>query len=63
MPVILPEAAHREWLDPELQDAGKVGEIIRLTAIGDVKHYQVSTRLNASKTDDEDLIKPLKETV
>lgn len=63
MPVILPEAAHSEWLDPELQDAGKVGEIIRLTAMGDVKHYQVGTRLNSAKTDDEDLILPLVEPV
>jgi putative SOS response-associated peptidase YedK len=61
MPVILPEAAHREWLDPEITDAGKVSEIIRLTAMGDVKHYPVSTRLNSAKTDDEDLIKPLAE--
>ena len=59
MPVILPEAAHREWLDPELQDAGKVGEIIRLTAMGDVKHHPVSTRLNSAKTDDEELIRPV----
>jgi putative SOS response-associated peptidase YedK len=59
MPVIIPEAAHREWLDPELHDAGKVGETIRLTAMSDVKHYQVSTRLNSGKTDDAQLIRPV----
>jgi putative SOS response-associated peptidase YedK len=59
MPVILREAAHLEWLDPELKDAAKVGEIIRLTAIDNVKHHPVSTRLNSAKTDDESLIEPI----
>ncbi len=61
MPVVFADAAHREWLDPDLQDAAKVAEIIRLCAVDDVKHYPVSTRLNSAKTDDEDLIRPLKE--
>ncbi len=59
MPVILADTAHREWLDPEQQDAGKVAEIVRLCAVDDVKHYPVSTRLNSSKTDDEKLIEPV----
>jgi len=63
MPVILPEAAHREWLDPEMKDAGKIGEIIRLTAMGDVKHFPVSTRLNSARSDDEDLVKPIWEKI
>ncbi len=60
MPVILADSAHREWLDPDLQDAGKVAEIIRQCAMDDVKHYPVSTRLNSAKTDDESLIESAK---
>lgn len=60
MPVILPEAAHDEWLDPALKDAGKVGEIIRLTAMGEVKHYPVNPRLNSTKIDDPSLIERMK---
>ncbi len=59
MPVILREAAHRDWLDPELKDAAKVAEIIATKAINKVSHYPVSTRLNSSKTDDEKLIEPV----
>lgn len=61
MPVILPDAAHHEWLNPELTNAGKVGEIIRLTAMNDVNYHPVTTRLNSAKTDDEDLIKSIME--
>jgi putative SOS response-associated peptidase YedK len=56
MPVILPSAAHRQWLDPEITDAGKVVAIIRLTSMGNVRHYPVSARLNSAKTDDDSLI-------
>ncbi len=59
MPVILREAAHRDWLDPELKEAAKVTEIIATKAINKVSHYPVSTRLNSSKTDDEKLIEPV----
>jgi len=59
MPVVLEDAAHAAWLDPELKDAAKVGEIVRFKALDGVKHYPVSTRLNSGKADDEDLIKPL----
>ncbi len=60
MPVILREAAHRDWLDPELKDAAKVAEIIATKAINKVSHYPVSTRLNSAKTDDESLIESAK---
>jgi putative SOS response-associated peptidase YedK len=59
MPVILPEAAHHEWLDPGMKGAGRVGEIIRDTAMNDVNYYPVSTRLNSAKTDDERLLEPI----
>jgi len=62
MPVILTEAAHREWLDPEVKDAAKVADIIATQAIDKVRHHPVSTRLNSSKTDGEELIQPIAET-
>jgi putative SOS response-associated peptidase YedK len=63
MPVILKEAAHRDWLDPQLKDANRVAEIVATKAIDKVIHYPVSTRLNSAKTDDEELIKPLTEKI
>ena len=61
MPVILAEAAHKDWLDPEMKDASRVAEIIATKSMDEVAHYPVSTHLNGAKTDDEDLIKPLME--
>ncbi len=61
MPVILSESAHRDWLDPEMKNAAKVAKIIATQAIDEVTHYPVSTRLNASKTDSEELIQPIEE--
>lgn len=63
MPVILPEAAHLDWLDPEMKDAAQVAEIIATKAIGKVAHYPVSTRLNSAQSDDEELIEPLPEKI
>lgn len=59
MPVVLAEAAHREWLDPGVQDAGKVAQLLRECAVDRVKYYPVSTRVSSSKVDDETLIRPL----
>jgi putative SOS response-associated peptidase YedK len=59
MPVILPEAAHGDWLNPQMTDADKIAEVIRLSAIDNVKHHPVNVRLNAAKTDDAGLIEPL----
>ena len=59
MPVILREAAHREWLDPEMNDAARVAEIIAAKAIDKVRHYPVSTMLNSAKTDDEEMVNPI----
>jgi putative SOS response-associated peptidase YedK len=59
MPVILKDAAHGEWLDPEMTDAERVAAIIAGQVIDKVKHHPVSTRLNSAKDDDEALIEPL----
>jgi len=59
MPVILREAAHHDWLNPEVKDAAQVAEIIATKAIDKVRHYPISTRLNSAKTDNADLIEPL----
>jgi putative SOS response-associated peptidase YedK len=60
MPVILSPAAFGAWLDPALQDANQVAEVIRRHAIDEVRHHRVDTRLNASKTDDAGLITPIR---
>lgn len=59
MPVILVEAAHAEWIDQTMKDAARVAEIIATKAIDEVKHHAVGTRLNAAKTDSEDLVQPI----
>lgn len=61
MPVILKEAAHLDWLDPAMNDAARVAEIVAAQAIDEVRHHAVSARLNASKSDGEELILPLSE--
>jgi putative SOS response-associated peptidase YedK len=63
MPVVLREEAHREWLDPEMKDADRVAAIIATQAIDDVKQHPVSTRVNATKFDGEDLILPIETPV
>lgn len=62
MPVNLKEAAHKEWLDPELKDAKRVAEIIATKVLDKVKHHAVSTRLNSAKTDNDTLIQSIAET-
>ena len=61
MPVILRESAHRDWLNPEMNDAANVAEIIATKTIDEVRHYPVSTRINSAKTDDEKLIEPTRD--
>jgi putative SOS response-associated peptidase YedK len=63
MPVILRESAHRDWLDPEMKNAPQVAELIATCTIDNVKHHPVSTRLNASKTDEQELIQPIEEKI
>ncbi|MGB7543895.1 MAG: SOS response-associated peptidase family protein, partial [Burkholderiales bacterium] len=56
MPVILPDTAHREMMDPALEDAAKVSAIIREQALTEFEHYPVSACLNSARTDDPGMI-------
>lgn len=58
MPVILPQPAHTAWLDPQQTDAGKVLEMAREVSVRDVEFYPVSTRVNHSKNEGAELLKP-----
>jgi putative SOS response-associated peptidase YedK len=59
MPVVLPDAVHKDWLDPGLNDAAKVMAIIRECPVVDFDHYAVSTRVNSPKNKDAALIDPV----
>jgi len=61
MPVVLPEAAHDAWFDPEITDAAKVMTIIRECAVHDFDHHAVSTRVNSPKNKDATLTEPIQE--
>lgn len=56
MPVVLPGDAFAAWLDPGLDDAAKVGAMVREHARTDFEHYPVSARLNSARTDDPEFI-------
>ena len=57
MPVILPDAAHAEWLDPGLKDADKVARLIDTRALSaEFAHYRVSTAVNNSRSEGAPLI-------
>ena len=59
MPVVLPDAVHRTWLDPSLSDAAKIMTMIREYAVNDFDHHPVSTRVNSPKNTDPELVTPV----
>ena len=58
MPIVLPKDAEAAWLDPGTTDAAAVVEFARECAVTEFVHYPVSTRVNNSKSEGGDLIKP-----
>jgi putative SOS response-associated peptidase YedK len=59
MPVVLPDAVHDDWLEPELTDAAKVAALVRDCAVEDFSHHPVSTRVNSPKNRDAALLDPV----
>jgi putative SOS response-associated peptidase YedK len=59
MPVSLPAEAHGAWLDASIQDAARAITIVKDCAMSDFESHAVSTRVNSSRDDDEELLKPL----
>ncbi len=59
MPVILPETIWDPWLDPEITDAGVIGDLLAASAGPDLAEHAVSTLVNRVANDIPDLIEPL----
>lgn len=58
MPVVLPEAAYEEWLDPVNQDVERLCHLVRTRALGDFRFYPVSTYVNSPRNQGEQCIEP-----
>jgi putative SOS response-associated peptidase YedK len=59
MPLVLPDEAHGDWLDPSLTDAAKALALARERAMTDFEHYLVSTRVNNARNEAPELIERL----
>ena len=58
MPVVLPEAELERWISPDVTKSEDVASMLE-HARDEFQYYPVSTRINAAKGDDEDLMRPL----
>lgn len=58
MPVVLPAAAHAEWVDPALTDAARVAAIVAGAAT-DFRYAPVSTAINGRGAEGPRLIEPI----
>jgi putative SOS response-associated peptidase YedK len=56
MPIVLTPEMEKAWLDASITDAGEVMAATRRNAVTAVEHHPVSTRVNASREDDESLM-------
>jgi putative SOS response-associated peptidase YedK len=59
MPVILPDEAHEEWLDPLAKDEKQAIEVARRNWLDDFQNYPVSLLVNSARNEGETLIEPL----
>jgi putative SOS response-associated peptidase YedK len=58
MPVVLPAAAFRDWLNPALRTPDEVGAVVA-DALSEFSHYPVSPQLTAASHDDAQFVKPV----
>ena len=56
MPVILPQEAEDEWLDPEVRQVGTLTPLLKPFPSGMMEAYEVSTRVNSPRNDAPDCI-------
>ncbi len=61
MPVVLNANVWREWLDPEMRDAGRVRRLLDVSAVMDVVAYKVRPLVNSPKNDGPELLEPMPE--
>jgi putative SOS response-associated peptidase YedK len=59
MPVVLPDSAHAQWLDPRLADPARVAAIIADCAQSEFRYAPVSTAINRGAADGPKLIEPV----
>ncbi|HKK14953.1 MAG TPA: SOS response-associated peptidase [Gammaproteobacteria bacterium] len=58
MPVLLPADAYSAWLDPRLQDTGRLSDLLQPYPAESMSAYPVSRRVNDTRTDDRALLEP-----
>lgn len=59
MPVIIPEQAEAFWLDPDVQDAEALSELLVPYSASEMKAYEVSTLVNSAANDSPEVIAPV----
>lgn len=62
MPMVLPEAAYAEWLDPANDDVEGLRRLLRTQALHEFRTYPVSTYVNSPRHEGEKCIEPLGST-
>jgi putative SOS response-associated peptidase YedK len=60
MPVILPRNDYAKWLDPEVEDAGKLQELLVPFPAEEMKTYPVSTLVNKPQNNGPECLAPVK---
>jgi putative SOS response-associated peptidase YedK len=58
MPVVLPETAYAEWLDPANDNIEGVRQLLATRATDDFRHYPVSTYVNNPRNQGEKCLEP-----
>ncbi len=61
MPVILPEQAYQEWLEPDEVDPNKLQALLQPYPESEMRAFPVSTRVNSPDNESPECIQPLAE--
>jgi len=61
MPVILPQDAHAQWLDPENTATEALQQLLQPYPAEEMRAYPVGTLVNSAKNEGPELIEPLQE--
>jgi putative SOS response-associated peptidase YedK len=59
MPVVLPESAYSEWLDPANDDVATLSRMIETGSVTELRHYPVSLYVNNPRNEGPKCIEPL----
>lgn len=59
MPVILDESAYDEWMDPDLRDVKRLGELLRPFPPTRMMAYPISKLVNSPSNDGPECVEPL----